>query len=70
MMVDVMVEVEVEIYGGKVELIWMVDKKLVVYVGIDFCYIGRDGEWICLMKRNMMMGEELMIFMWMVDEIW
>ena len=70
MMVDGVAEVEAATYGGKAEVTWMPDNKSVVYVGTDFRYIGRDGERIRLMKRNMMTGEELTTPIRMVDAIW
>ncbi len=70
MMVDAVAEVSATTVGGKAELSVMPGKKTMLYVGTDYRYVGRDGERLRIMKRNMMTGEELPMPMKMTDAIW
>lgn len=69
-MVEATAAVRAETYGGKAELSMQPSKKTWLYAGVDYRLIGREGDRVRLMKRNMMTGEELSEPRRMVDAIW
>ncbi len=69
-MVDAEAIVQANTFGGRAELAWMPNQKILVHSGLDHRYVSRDGERVRLIKRNRMTGEALPSPKRMVDPIW
>jgi iron complex outermembrane recepter protein len=70
MMTEAVSTVAAETYGGKVELNWLPGRRFIVYTGADARYVGRAGDRVRTVKRNMMTGEPLPMPMVMTDNVW
>jgi len=70
MMVDAVATVDAQTYGGKLELTWQPSGDVLLYTGLDYRGLTRDGSRTRLVKRNMMTGEILDTPMELEDLIW
>ncbi len=70
MTTDAVSAVVADNYGGRVEATLMPSKKNLVYTGLDYRYLWRDGSRERIVKRNMMTGEPLPQPMFFEDAIW
>jgi iron complex outermembrane receptor protein len=70
MMVDAVASVDAQTYGGKLELTWQPSGDILLYTGIDYRGLARDGSRIRLVKHNMMTGEMLDTPLEFEDLIW
>ncbi len=70
MMTEAVASVTSTTYGGKIEANLLPGRKSILYAGLDFRYIGRQGDRERLVKRNMMTGELLPEPVLFVDPIW
>ena len=70
MMVDAVATVDAQTYGGKLELTWQPSTNSLLYTGMDYRGLARDGSRVRIVKRNMMTGEPLEIPMEFEDLIW
>ncbi len=69
MMMEMVSNVRADTYGGRAEATLMPGKKILVYAGLDYRYLWRDGQGLMTMKRNMM-GEPLPMPMTTVTSSW
>lgn len=70
MMVEAVADVQSTTIGGKIEGSWLPSKSSTLYTGFDAKYIGRKGDRVRTIKRNMMTGEPLPTPMIATDDIW
>lgn len=69
MMMEMISNVKAETYGGRVEATLMPGKKVLIYSGLDYRYLWRDGQGTMTMLRNRM-GEPLPMPMTTVSSSW
>jgi iron complex outermembrane recepter protein len=62
--------VQAKTAGGRAELSGAIGRKAFWYSGLDYRYVGRTGDRVRLVKRNVMTGEELPQPMEFTDEVW
>lgn len=69
MMMEMISDVEAQTYGGRVEATLMPGRKTLVYAGVDYRYLWRDGQREMTMLRNMN-GDPLPMPMTTTSTIW
>lgn len=70
MMTEAVAEVQSTTLGGKIEAGLTPAAKTLLYAGLDYRYVGRQGDRTRLLKRNMMTGELLPEPKIFLDPIW